>query len=201
MEYILTLIDQIMKNLSSKIILMVILALPCWAQDKGKSEITASYGMLPSENTFGNAWMRFSNIVPHGNRDLTTRRGTVFVSYKYFVSDRFAVGAATGFNGYANESNFRYTDFTRFDAQTLTVAGEVTWFFIRKPGIKLYTMTGVGIYTMKASVDGYDAATTTNGISAQVTPLGIRFGKKIGVFTELGYGYKGIINAGLSIKF
>ena len=102
---------------------------------------------------------------------------------------------------YANESNFRYTDFTRLDAQTMTTAVEGTWFFLRKPGIKLYAMTGVGFYTMKASLDNYVTATTTHVPSAQITPIGIRFGKKMSVFAEIGYGYKGIINTGFGLKF
>lgn len=190
-----------MNRLISKMILMAAVTYPCLAQDKGRSEISASYSILPSENTFGNIWLGFSDKGPHGNRDLTLRRGVFFAGYKYFLSDRIAVGASTGFNRHANESNFRYTDFTRFDAQTLTVAGEVTWIYLKKPAVKLYATAGLGFFTMRASMDNYDTSTTTNGGTAQLTPIGIRFGKKLGVFTELGYGYKGILNTGFSIKF
>ncbi|WP_254413013.1 outer membrane beta-barrel protein [Dyadobacter diqingensis] len=190
-----------MNRFISKMILMAAVTYPCLAQDKGRSEISASYSILPSENTFGNIWLGFSDKGPHGNRDLTLRRGAFFAGYKYFVTDRIAVGAATGFNGHAHESNFRYTDFTGLEAQTLTVAGEVTWIYLKRPAIKLYATAGLGFYTMRASVDSYHSATTTNGATAQITPIGIRFGKKLGVFTELGYGYKGILNTGFSIKF
>ena len=180
---------------------MATIAWPCLAQDQGRSEISASYSILPSENTLGNIWLGFSNKGPQGNRNLTLRRGAFFATYKYFITDRIAVGAATGFNRYANESNFRYTDFTGLNAQTVTTAGEVTWIYFKKPAIKLYAMAGLGFYTMRASVDNYHTATTTNGASMQIIPIGIRFGKKMGVFTELGYGYKGIINTGVSVKF
>jgi hypothetical protein len=35
----------------------------------------------------------------------------------------------------------------------------------------------------------------------QITPFGVRAGKQTGVFAEIGYGYKGIINLGLSSRF
>ncbi|MDZ7738042.1 MAG: hypothetical protein U5K32_03030 [Bacteroidales bacterium] len=35
----------------------------------------------------------------------------------------------------------------------------------------------------------------------QVSPLGFRLGKQIGAFAEIGFGYKGILNAGISAYF
>ena len=38
-------------------------------------------------------------------------------------------------------------------------------------------------------------------ITGQVTPFGMRIGRKLGGFLELGYGYKGIFNFGCSYRF
>lgn len=48
----------------------------------------------------------------------------------------------------------------------------------------------VGIYPVE------DIVTTT-----YIAPVGIRFGKDFGGFMEMGYGYKGMLNAGLSLRF
>jgi hypothetical protein len=34
----------------------------------------------------------------------------------------------------------------------------------------------------------------------QFTPLGVRTGQKVAFWAELGYGYKGLLNAGVSIR-
>lgn len=41
----------------------------------------------------------------------------------------------------------------------------------------------------------------TADFAFQVNPAGIRAGKKLGIFVELGYGHRGIISAGLNYKF
>ncbi|MCE7067429.1 outer membrane beta-barrel protein [Dyadobacter sp. CY326] len=125
----------------------------------------------------------------------------VFASYKYFVSDRLAIGGTTGFNKNVSESVFWLRDFTTTDSRILTMAGEVSWFFFKKPGIKLYAMAGLGFYSIQSSLDNFSTSTRTYGPTSQLTAFGVRFGNQLGVFTELGYGYKGIINTGLSIQF
>lgn len=190
-----------MKNFTLNIILMVILALPCTAQEKGESEIAVSYAAMTSENPLSTLWLGLSNFRSLGDRDFTLRQGAMFASYKYFVSDRIAVGATTGFNRNVHGSIFWLRDFSRSDARTLTMAGEVTWYFIRKPAVKLYSMGGLGFYALRSSIDNYSTSTLTYGPTTQLTAIGARFGKKSSVFTELGFGYKGIINTGLSIKF
>jgi hypothetical protein len=37
--------------------------------------------------------------------------------------------------------------------------------------------------------------------TTQLTPIGLRAGKKTAAFVEIGYGYKGIANLGLSSRF
>jgi hypothetical protein len=39
------------------------------------------------------------------------------------------------------------------------------------------------------------------GPTGQLTPFGIRYGKNTGAFAEIGWGYKGILNLGVSAKF
>jgi hypothetical protein len=38
-------------------------------------------------------------------------------------------------------------------------------------------------------------------LAYQITPFGIRTGQKLGFWAEIGYGFKGLLNAGLSLKF
>jgi hypothetical protein len=188
-----------MKNTLPEFILMLILALPSLAQDKGTSQIMAGYAMMPSENPLSTLWFGVAQLGWDDTR-FNARRGAVFGSYKYFVSNRIALGGTTGFNPNVLRSIFWLQSLDRFDAKILTTAGEVTCSIFSRPGIQFYAMAGLGFYVMQSTVDNFSTSTQTYGPTVQITPVGIRFGKKVGVFGELGYGYKGIVNTGLSIK-
>lgn len=190
-----------MKEIASTIILIIVLALPCLAQDKGESEIAASYAVMPTENPLSTLWLGFSGFDALANKNFTVRRGALFGSYKYFVSNRIGIGAMVGFNGNVDKSIFWFRDLSGHDARIVTIAGEMTGYFVKKPRFKLYAMAGLGFYTMRSSLDNYTTSTRTYGPTTQLTVAGVRFGKKLSVFTELGYGYKGIINTGFSTHF
>jgi hypothetical protein len=190
-----------MKKTTLNIILMTILTLPCLGQDKGQSEITASYAVMPRENPLSTLWLGLSGFDALANGNFTLRQGAVFASYKYFVSDRIAVGATAGFNGNVREGLFWFKDFTKVDARVTSIAGEMTWFFVKKSKLKLYAMTGLGLYVMRSSVDNFSTSTRNYGPTTQLTPIAVKFGKELVVFAEMGYGYKGIVNTGLSIDF
>lgn len=72
--------------------------------------------------------------------------------------------------------------------------------------VQLYSGLGIG-YTfgsesLNPAVDsGKTTSTgTINSFAWQVNVIGIRVGKAIAGFAEFGYGYKGIVNIGLSIQ-
>jgi hypothetical protein len=42
---------------------------------------------------------------------------------------------------------------------------------------------------------------TTARLTWQITALGVRFGKRVYGNVEIGYGYKGLISAGIGCRF
>jgi hypothetical protein len=76
--------------------------------------------------------------------------------------------------------------------------------YLKKPYLDLYFFVGAGVVfnKNKTIVNGENIASKLYlNPTTQITPLGIRVGKKVGAFAELGYGYKGIVNLGLSGRF
>ena len=65
--------------------------------------------------------------------------------------------------------------------------------------VQLYSglSAGVSVFTQSDSSQS-DSKTI---FAFQVNVIGLRVGHKFGGFFELGFGYDGIINAGLSVKF
>jgi len=108
-----------------------------------------------------------------------------------------------------------------FKRQALTCAPEMTGTYKRSGNgsYRIYTTLGVG-FTYSNEVDGYSTSyynsQYNNGVNSlgndleknhnrihtngYYSPFGLRFGKKISGYFELGIGYKGILNGGVTIK-
>jgi hypothetical protein len=76
---------------------------------------------------------------------------------------------------------------------------------VKQEVIQLYTMLGLGV-TLNTEKGSYNSTgdtdtETSSNLAFQVTPIGMRIGRKLGGFAELGFGYKGIMNFGLSYRF
>jgi hypothetical protein len=82
--------------------------------------------------------------------------------------------------------------------------GHVNFNYLPENIVQLYSGISLGFAYATAHATSnytkpYDDGGTT--MAYHVNVLGIRVGNKIGGFLELGLGYNGIINAGMSIKF
>jgi hypothetical protein len=76
--------------------------------------------------------------------------------------------------------------------------GEFVINYIATKSFQMYGLLGLGF-----AIASYPDVDIKNIpiLSFHFTPLGLRFGKNIGGFCEIGYGYRGIVNAGLSVRF
>jgi hypothetical protein len=74
---------------------------------------------------------------------------------------------------------------------------------IQVPNIQLYGSIAAGSSFRDAQVEKSGSTKTFNQnyFAYQITPFGIRTGQKIAFWAELGYGFKGLLNAGLSLQF
>ncbi|HVW99159.1 MAG TPA: hypothetical protein VHA52_01750 [Candidatus Babeliaceae bacterium] len=136
-----------------------------------------------------------------------------FASGRYYITNRFAVGAAVGFQRFGGNDDEQVSTLS-FNENDFTLAIEATLAYIRKDEFQMYGFFGIGpdVYT-KQSMEhvsyysgpvgtNYTTKNNTSGIRSteQFTPLGFRFGDDVAVFVELGYGYKGIFNGGLAFS-
>lgn len=93
------------------------------------------------------------------------------------------------------------------ESKWFTVMGRVNYTYytdlVSAPNIQLYGSIAAGSSFRDAQVEkaGTTKTFNQNYFAYQITPFGIRTGQKIGFWAELGYGYKGLLNAGLSLQF
>jgi hypothetical protein len=107
------------------------------------------------------------------------------------------------------EAIFRYPNTSTQEptSKWFTVMGRVNFTYytdvVNAPNIQIYGGIAAGSSFRDAQVEkgGTTKTFNQNYFAYQITPFGIRTGQKIGFWAELGYGFKGLLNAGLSLKF
>ena len=184
---------------------------------KGKDEFSLGLGAVSYSETTG--WMGPPKLSGYISEP-SLQTGALYFTYRHFLSDNFALGITGGIDNedgyisYGNPKGHWGFDGTsgHYELHTYTLALE-TIFVYRKTRQKMvYGLLGAGVTYFDDNCVIYDNAPLgapvplpsnpydyrTAMFNFQITPLGIRWGDNIGGFFELGFGYKGIVNGGIS---
>lgn len=175
------------------------ICIPAEAQDKGKSELNIGGGVMASENAFADAIVLLLSALINDPEDVTIPGAAWSLTYKYNLSERLALGGASVYNPSPDRwiPDFAIND--RWKRRSLTTAGEATVYWTKQHAFQFYGTMGVGFFVKRKTF--YEVQTETEfGYTFQASPVGLRIGNKVGVFMELGYGYKGVFNGGLSMR-
>jgi len=87
-----------------------------------------------------------------------------------------------------------------------TVAVDVQYRYQNMQKVQIYSGVGIGYtfgnetFTPESIHQNQNNTGTINSFAWQINAIGIRVGKAFGGFVEFGYGYKGIVNFGLSFQ-
>ncbi len=177
--------------------------------DKRQLDISVSYGVISTDQVFGVPNDNGASV--SGQKTLTNSPGSPSVTVRYFFFNRLAFGLTCGFlsesGKYTDPYNPLYTPGT-YTKHTTVAAFEVYYIYMFRKYMELYTLAGMGPSFSNMNIDvnqpGGSSSTTIqtqNVVKVQYTPIGIRFGGRLGGFAELGIGYKGMINGGISYRF
>jgi len=175
-----------------------------------KHEVYAGFGLL-NDNQMGSMFADiFSTVITLGYlvEPGEYRAFTPFVGYRYCFTKRFSLGGVFAYDVnsvkvYNNATPDQKREVNRY---FMTYAVEPKFNYVSKPAFQFYGYLGLG-----ATIVTFGSATFKDGSKAElsrvpyvnvhVTPIGIKFGEEFGGFVELGYGYKGILNAGINFRF
>ena len=108
--------------------------------------------------------------------------------------------------GTFNDATFPSASTGSYTVSNKTVAMELYYIYLFRKYIELYTFAGVGPTssteqnTLSGSFGSSRQSESKAGLKGQYTPIGIRAGGRLGAYAELGYGYKGLVNLGISFK-
>ncbi|MFI5195575.1 MAG: hypothetical protein ACHQD8_00660, partial [Chitinophagales bacterium] len=104
-----------------------------------------------------------------------------------------------------------------FSRSAFTIASEVSITYRNEDDLRIYTTVGIGaifkqetdVYQQQAfyggnyvpAAQGTQVPDNSTKLTGYYSPFGMRFGGNLGGFIELGIGYKGMLNGGISYMF
>jgi hypothetical protein len=175
--------------------------------DFPRNDIQIGYGfisMLSVSTLLMNALMVAFTPLP-GEKTITDvgSWGPIFVNYNFFPLKWLGVGLVVAYeadnnrttysNGGYSDMNWQYTTFM------LKVNFRYGWEWV-----KFYHGISAGVTYAKVNfADTTGIASTNDGalFAFHITAFGIRVGKTVGVFADIGIGYLGIVNVGVNFVF
>lgn len=192
--------------------------------DDRRSIISAHWGAISPDYLF--AGNKFGDKYSYG---IGQYSGILNITYQHYISRRFSIGISFAYENYKGAwlgwvpgGRTGYdVGIGTYKRHLYTVTPEATFTYRTKynGSFTMYGSIGLGItYSNEVDIysDDYYNSKYVNGkntlgasleldnnkyhFNGQITGLGMRWGRKLCAQLELGFGYKGILNAGLALK-
>jgi hypothetical protein len=172
------------------------------AQTMSRNEVQIGAGIYANEHVAMDMLENFVRSL-FGSEPKTLEPKTMAnLSYYYRVKPKIAVGMGIGYNSAEYRGMHEKANKPGYRTKTAVMAFEMKLYYKEKDNVSLYGGAGFGNFYRQDQLISYpDQTYSDTAITFQITPLGIRLGKRVGAFVELGYGYKGIANVGVSGRF
>lgn len=177
------------------------------AQDN-KHDLSLSYGVVTTDQVIDIFESVLTAVFSFGNYTKTNLdyTGAKFFTYKYGATEHLKAGATFGVDGVRGDLLNANTNeyFGSFSTNHYTLALEADLRYINTRWFEMYSGAGLG-YTFTREfgedINGDSDAYNSRHVNFQLNLAGMRFGNAFGGFVEAGFGYKGILNFGLSYRF
>lgn len=170
-----------------------------------KHDLSLSYGVLSIDQLADVFTDVLTIVLTLGaySKSNTESTGVPFLTYHYSRNSKFGFGFAVG--GYQSTGDLHILGETVGDFKETNSIGalELDYHWVMKKGFQLYSGAGLGVRIRKGTYHDADSTETLSKTlpTFHVNALGLRVGRKVGFFAELGAGYKGIFSAGLNAQF
>lgn len=116
--------------------------------------------------------------------------------------NRWTSAGVTG--SWAGSRKTMYVRGARYDEverRLLTLMAEGRLHWLRKPAVGLYSGLALGVFQMSDDLASLPKSDDLTGPGIHVILLGVRAGRDVGGFLELGAGFNGFLEAGISGRF
>ncbi|MCX2681992.1 hypothetical protein OOZ15_18720 [Galbibacter sp. EGI 63066] len=164
------------------------------AQEKNEIRVSLS-DAIPLELSYGLA-KSFESILDGEGSDFEIATfGMLNLNYQRSITDRIKVGAGVSYLKFQDKKGNSKDN----DLNYLAFMPQFEYTYLKSGILELYGNTSAGVVGLFYKIENKNE--TDFGFAYQVNPIGIRVGKKIGGFAEVGCGFKGFVNVGIDFKF
>jgi hypothetical protein len=128
--------------------------------------------------------------------------GTFNIQYDRVISEKYSVGLSLVLESIKKDvsrPNMIYSD--GYQAKYFTILTNASYLYLRKEKLELYGRLGVGVSFSKEEFVEQNVSKESVLFAYQVSPIGVRLGKKFFFQAEAGFGYVGIISFGVGYRF
>lgn len=190
-----------MKRLFSLVVAICAVALSTNAQqnDLPENEISISVGAVTNPDVAIGLSEVFTHII--GDDSEESSAGAYSLMYLHNMNKHVAIGVSATY-----EQLYEKSKYITFRDHFISVmpTGRLHWF--RGSIIGMYSRIGAGVSCVFYKDSKENSTEEKNYCDTffafQVSPVCLEIGSKnIGAFVELGYGFQGVVNAGIKIGF
>lgn len=160
-----------------------------------KNEIEGAYGIGIVPEIREVAASFFNAGQNHTRAESITGTGGFCLAYNHYISKRFAIGITAV---YSQATVTYHVPSAKLNWSVMSALVNAKYNYVYDPLFHMYSglSAGCSFSNIIGSVKGSNTA-----IAYQARIIGARFGAKFGAFAELGFGYEGILKAGVSVQF
>ena len=169
------------------------------------NRISFTYGLITAPEIIDLASDVVASVVTAGNyrTEKNTSTGGLFLGYRRFLTKRFNAGFSLGYEQISKDIISGNEVEGKVNSNYYMALAEMEFNYLSREMVQLFSSLGAGIALRNenAEVDNEEESETSTFMAFQVDALGLRVGRSFGASATVGFGYKGIITAGLSYQF
>lgn len=177
------------------------------AQDRPNS-LRVGYGLATYDQIFGVFEDLTETIISIGSYEKQNEswQGGFYLSYYHMISEHYRLGGTFMWDQSTADIYVLKEHAGKTKNDFFTLALEIERRHLKTDWIQLYSGAGVGMMYLTEDFEAISSDLSSGSDNAanftfQLNLLGVRIGNRLGFFTELGLGYKGIVNFGASVQF
>lgn len=188
-------------------ILLLTVSVNLFAQRDYDNDFSMGYGLITSQQIFDAATNVLTSAVLPGLYTTSNSQfsGGFFINYKRSISNNWNAGVNLSLDFVTKDvllQRQKSGDLNRF---YYTIAGEFDYRYFKRELFQMYSLVGVAYTIIRDRYMPFSPdqvlKDTSGYVNFQVSLLGIRIGKDLAFFSEIGFGYKGLMNVGFSYQF
>ncbi|MCC9136903.1 hypothetical protein ACFSKU_05045 [Pontibacter silvestris] len=125
--------------------------------------------------------------------------GPVMLGYNYGAGKRISVGVTGSYTTFS--ARFKESGDLDFSNRYFTLIPRVDYHWAKRDNVDVYSGLGFGASLLHTHYNEGRTNAQSIGAAIQVNCVGIRVGKKVGGFLEMGFGFNGLVNGGINTRF